>query len=118
MRVPLTLNAVRCMCIGSGVEVLRDALVKTQFGSLWCYPDKNREVRDLRQFSRNIGTMFSNVGSTPIPTQVDEWGSCALVGNSGSLSVRPYGNIIDEHEVVMRINQAPVKTSSEDYSRK
>jgi hypothetical protein len=37
-----------------------------------------------------------------------EWGSCALVGNSGSLLRRKYGSTIDKHDQVFRINQAPV----------
>ena len=33
--------------------------------------------------------------------------SCALVGNSRSMLMQERGEEIDEHEVVLRLNQAP-----------
>eukprot|EP00191_Tetraselmis_sp_GSL018_P007325 CAMPEP_0177608348 /NCGR_PEP_ID=MMETSP0419_2-20121207/18423_1 /TAXON_ID=582737 /ORGANISM="Tetraselmis sp., Strain GSL018" /LENGTH=435 /DNA_ID=CAMNT_0019103031 /DNA_START=95 /DNA_END=1399 /DNA_ORIENTATION=- len=36
-----------------------------------------------------------------------KWGSCAAVGSSGSLRSATFGDSIDSHDVVLRINQAP-----------
>jgi hypothetical protein len=33
--------------------------------------------------------------------------TCAIVGNSGTLNVKPYGKTIDSHDIVIRMNQAP-----------
>jgi hypothetical protein len=36
------------------------------------------------------------------------WRTCAVVGNSGALTEGvPQGDLIDQHDVVLRINQAP-----------
>lgn len=37
------------------------------------------------------------------------WSTCAVVGNSGHLLRSAYGDAIDAHDVVMRMNQAPTK---------
>ncbi|KAK3247164.1 hypothetical protein CYMTET_43328 [Cymbomonas tetramitiformis] len=37
------------------------------------------------------------------------WDKCAIVGNSGGLLLSRYGRMIDEHDMVLRINQAPTK---------
>jgi hypothetical protein len=37
------------------------------------------------------------------------WNTCAVVGNSGHLLRSKYGEDIDAHDVVMRMNQAPTK---------
>ena len=42
------------------------------------------------------------------------WGRCAVVGNSGLLRFSEYGKAIDSHDVVVRINQAPIR----GYSRR
>ena len=42
------------------------------------------------------------------------WGKCAVVGNSGLLRFSEYGKAIDSHDVVVRINQAPIR----GYSRR
>lgn len=35
--------------------------------------------------------------------------TCAIVGNSGTLNVKPYGKQIDAHDIVIRMNQAPTE---------
>ena len=42
------------------------------------------------------------------------WGRCAVVGNSGLLRFSEYGKAIDSHDVIVRINQAPIR----GYSRR
>jgi len=44
--------------------------------------------------------------------------SCALVGNSGTLLKSGFGDEIDEHEAVMRVNFAPVKNFRKDVGVK
>eukprot|EP00241_Pyramimonas_parkeae_P002246 CAMPEP_0114246024 /NCGR_PEP_ID=MMETSP0058-20121206/12227_1 /TAXON_ID=36894 /ORGANISM="Pyramimonas parkeae, CCMP726" /LENGTH=447 /DNA_ID=CAMNT_0001359153 /DNA_START=499 /DNA_END=1842 /DNA_ORIENTATION=- len=47
------------------------------------------------------------------------WSTCALVGNSGSLTVgNAYGKLIDDHGVVVRLNQAPVAQFAARVGRK
>ena len=38
-----------------------------------------------------------------------KWRKCAVVGNSGTLLDSQYGGIIDNHDIIFRMNQAPVK---------
>lgn len=38
-----------------------------------------------------------------------KWRKCAVVGNSGTLLDSSYGGIIDNHDIIFRMNQAPVK---------
>jgi hypothetical protein len=38
-----------------------------------------------------------------------KWNRCAVVGNAGHLKTSKYGNAIDQHDVVVRLNQAPTK---------
>ncbi|KAK3263831.1 hypothetical protein CYMTET_27392 [Cymbomonas tetramitiformis] len=47
-----------------------------------------------------------------------EWGRCAVVGNSGVLLQSKYGSEIDEHDVVVRLNQAPTQGYEEIVGRK
>ena len=48
------------------------------------------------------------------PVKKGEWGTCAVVGNSGLLRLSEYGKSIDSHDVVVRLNQAPQR----GYSRR
>ena len=43
---------------------------------------------------------------------------CALVGNSGSLTGKELGAAIDEHDVVIRLNQAPTKGYTPDVGKR
>lgn len=43
---------------------------------------------------------------------------CALVGNSGSLTGKGLGPAIDDHDVVVRLNQAPTKGYASDVGKK
>uniref|UniRef100_A0A7S2SWJ5 beta-galactoside alpha-(2,6)-sialyltransferase n=1 Tax=Chloropicon primus TaxID=1764295 RepID=A0A7S2SWJ5_9CHLO len=38
-----------------------------------------------------------------------KFGSCAVVGNAGTMQATAYGAVIDSHDVVFRLNQAPTK---------
>lgn len=40
--------------------------------------------------------------------EVRPFRSCALVGNSGAVRSAPFGESIDKHDLILRINQAPV----------
>ena len=54
-------------------------------------------LRALRRYHRN----------TSLPMRC-EYASCAVVGSSGSLRENSFGQAIDAHEAVIRINAAPV----------
>eukprot|EP00873_Tetraselmis_striata_P002128 jgi/Tetstr1/422392/TSEL_013231.t1 len=43
------------------------------------------------------------------------WGSCAVVGNGGGLTLANFGSAVDSHDIVMRTNQAPTYSA---YYRK
>jgi hypothetical protein len=53
----------------------------------------------------------SAMGTLRYHTHAQMLGSCAVVGNSGSLLYRQYGRAIDVHDVVYRFNQARRFTS-------
>ena len=38
-----------------------------------------------------------------------KFGTCAVVGNAGNLQATQYGKVIDSHDLVFRLNQAPTK---------
>jgi len=44
--------------------------------------------------------------------------TCAIVGNSGTLNVKPYGKAIDSHDIVIRMNQAPTAGYESDCGSK
>eukprot|EP00241_Pyramimonas_parkeae_P007084 CAMPEP_0114242252 /NCGR_PEP_ID=MMETSP0058-20121206/10064_1 /TAXON_ID=36894 /ORGANISM="Pyramimonas parkeae, CCMP726" /LENGTH=311 /DNA_ID=CAMNT_0001354827 /DNA_START=689 /DNA_END=1624 /DNA_ORIENTATION=+ len=66
-------------------------------------------VRDMKFARRNVSEFFWSVPGTQRPTAAAQWGKCALVGNSGSLTRTKYGRAIDAHDVVARMNQGPTK---------
>jgi len=61
-----------------------------------------RELRDLMR--REYG--------------VRGWGTCAVVGNSGSALGKGRGALVDSNEVVIRLNMAPTKGHEDDVGRK
>ena len=44
-----------------------------------------------------------------------EYGTCAVVGNSGTLTFSGLGRHIDSHEIVLRLNQGPTHTKDVSY---
>ncbi|KAK3273220.1 hypothetical protein CYMTET_18528 [Cymbomonas tetramitiformis] len=79
-------------------------------------PVKSRWPSTCNQVAKNflsenvhVQGLFEHVPGSSPPREAHTWGSCALVGNSGLLlkAKPPYGSSIDDHSVVVRINQAP-----------
>lgn len=58
-------------------------------------------VRCSENMSRDVFAWFFQMGTQ------QEWKRCAVVGNSGALLYSRYGKLIDSHDVVFRMNQAP-----------
>ena len=52
-----------------------------------------------------LPTNDTAMGTLRYHTRAQMLGSCAVVGNSGSLLYRQYGRAIDAHDVVYRFNQ-------------
>jgi len=65
----------------------------------------------LNRFLSSVASKF-NLGRCtkvlPARSVTPLHGTCAMVGNSGILKRGGFGRSIDAHDVVMRINQAPV----------
>lgn len=72
---------------------------------LFISQENHKRVREKDAFSSQ------NVVNRVLPEQSPriKHKSCALVGNSGILKRTQFGQSIDKHEAVMRVNQAPVK---------
>eukprot|EP00240_Pyramimonas_obovata_P004583 CAMPEP_0118956982 /NCGR_PEP_ID=MMETSP1169-20130426/61861_1 /TAXON_ID=36882 /ORGANISM="Pyramimonas obovata, Strain CCMP722" /LENGTH=398 /DNA_ID=CAMNT_0006905035 /DNA_START=462 /DNA_END=1658 /DNA_ORIENTATION=- len=68
-----------------------------------------------RENKRDRGR-YSNVPDSILPADGEEamqysaakWKRCAVVGNAGSLLANSYGKMIDAHDIVFRMNQAPI----------
>jgi len=72
---------------------------------LFISQENHKRIREKDAFSSQ------NVVNRVLPEQSPriKHKSCALVGNSGILKRTQFGQSIDKHEAVMRVNQAPVK---------
>ncbi|KAF6165979.1 hypothetical protein GIB67_012876 [Kingdonia uniflora] len=77
-----------------------------------------RVLRDWfrnKRFQVDIMLQLNNLVKRPldrhygIPEENRLYSSCAVVGNSGILLKNEYGNLIDSHEFVIRLNNARIK---------
>ncbi|XP_074289203.1 beta-1,6-galactosyltransferase GALT29A-like [Silene latifolia] len=59
-----------------------------------------------------------NQVKVPIDGQKDKYSSCAVVGNSGILLNKEYGELIDSHEAVIRLNNARIRSYRENVGSK
>eukprot|EP00193_Tetraselmis_chui_P006090 CAMPEP_0177755238 /NCGR_PEP_ID=MMETSP0491_2-20121128/2456_1 /TAXON_ID=63592 /ORGANISM="Tetraselmis chuii, Strain PLY429" /LENGTH=431 /DNA_ID=CAMNT_0019270715 /DNA_START=407 /DNA_END=1704 /DNA_ORIENTATION=- len=97
-------------CIGyasQGVKVAKDLLNSNELFM-------NRESCGSGECPRLSDVSLTAVPQIMLPATSREalrrhsrWGSCALVGNSGSLLKRRDGQRIDTHDIVVRFNEAP-----------
>ncbi|KAK3233388.1 hypothetical protein CYMTET_56312 [Cymbomonas tetramitiformis] len=70
---------------------------------------------------REKGDAFKNASVyLPDMSTVDlhRYDRCAVVGNSGELTYQRYGEVIDTHQGVMRLNQAPTKDYEKDVGQR
>ncbi|XP_064934736.1 sialyltransferase-like protein 1 [Musa acuminata AAA Group] len=82
-------------------------------------PDFRRPLRDWfrrRRFHPGIMSELVEHIKRPIDrhhgrldTEAERYGSCAVVGNSGILLNNDHGELIDGHELVIRLNNARIK---------
>ncbi|XP_074266777.1 beta-1,6-galactosyltransferase GALT29A-like [Silene latifolia] len=61
-----------------------------------------------RRFEPEIMTELINKVKIPISGTKKKYSSCAVVGNSGILLNKEYGELIDSHETVIRLNNAQI----------
>jgi len=71
-------------------------------------PEQNREREQERERERLIGPWMPT--SDVLANRLSQrFHSCALVGHSGGLLTTALGEVLDEHEVVLRVDGAPTR---------
>ncbi|KAL6903666.1 hypothetical protein ACP4OV_004479 [Aristida adscensionis] len=95
----------------AAVRGLRDWLGRQRFE-----PGVMAELVDLikRPIDRYNGVIGDGDGGGE---EVPRYASCAVVGNSGILLEREHGELIDGHDLVVRLNNAPAGDRSARYAR-
>uniref|UniRef100_A0A3Q2DXT3 CMP-N-acetylneuraminate-beta-galactosamide-alpha-2,3-sialyltransferase 1 n=2 Tax=Cyprinodon variegatus TaxID=28743 RepID=A0A3Q2DXT3_CYPVA len=78
------------------------------------------EKRDLSYFKATLKRLFEIFPSIPKfgERRSERIRMCAVVGNSMNLKGSGYGRLIDSHEIIIRMNFAPVKGYEEDVGIK
>jgi len=81
--------------------------------------EKKRHYAFLRQGvdSSGVRSLRLNFEHSKLSRNL-AWNSCAVVGNSGNARGQGYGSSIDAHDVVIRLNFAPVEDHVQDVGRK
>lgn len=81
------------------------------------FPEFRRHLRDWfrqRRFQPSVMSDLVPLVKTPIdrhnslPATTARYSSCAVVGNSGILLKREHGELIDSHDMVIRLNNARI----------
>lgn len=70
---------------------------------------RSREVEPLPDDALGNHSWLAQAAADAAANQQRLWRSCAVVGSSGLLALRPQGARIDRHDAVFRMNGAPVR---------
>ncbi|XP_077426440.1 CMP-N-acetylneuraminate-beta-galactosamide-alpha-2,3-sialyltransferase 1-like [Vanacampus margaritifer] len=79
-----------------------------------------REKRPFSFFNETVDKLFTIFPPTPQVEQQssDRCRTCAVVGNSANLKGSHYGQLIDYHDIVIRMNRGPTKGYESDVGTK
>lgn len=71
-----------------------------------------------KSFQPDIMDELVDLIKLPIDKQKSKYSSCAVVGNSGILLTKEFGDLIDSHEAVIRLNNARVQPYQKNVGSK
>ncbi|XP_066481548.1 CMP-N-acetylneuraminate-beta-galactosamide-alpha-2,3-sialyltransferase 2-like [Tiliqua scincoides] len=103
-------TSVNCLLTPENPEVPQGAL------QWWLRLQSSQDGSKLREV---IGRLFDIFPSPVAGMQdIEQCGTCAVVGNSGRLKGSKYGEKIDSHHFVLRMNTAKTEGFEEDVGRR
>ncbi|XP_030002661.1 CMP-N-acetylneuraminate-beta-galactosamide-alpha-2,3-sialyltransferase 2-like [Sphaeramia orbicularis] len=76
------------------------------------------ESRSYDVFKATVASLLQMFPSPPHKSSSSNCWTCSVVGNSGNLVGANYGQLIDSHDVVIRMNKGMTKGFEEDVGRK
>ncbi|KAM9823808.1 CMP-N-acetylneuraminate-beta-galactosamide-alpha-2,3-sialyltransferase 1-like [Neosynchiropus ocellatus] len=107
-------------CINKSVEPILSTRSKLSENDFNWWRRLQHESRDFQFYRETVANLFKLF---PSPADVTKPGpnhyrTCSVVGNSVNLKKSKYGQLIDSHDAVLRMNSAQVKGYEEDVGRR
>uniref|UniRef100_A0A061S024 beta-galactoside alpha-(2,6)-sialyltransferase n=1 Tax=Tetraselmis sp. GSL018 TaxID=582737 RepID=A0A061S024_9CHLO len=90
------------------VDVALNGILLEMKGSISCGGHLIMEFSSFEEVARASPDLASLVPESDLLSKKG-WGSCAVVGNSGSVLQSAHGEEIDAHDTVVRFNRAPTR---------